>query len=336
MIETIALVLGAVLMAALGGIYSGAETGIYRLSRLRLRLAVRKGKRTAALLAKAMHDSPSLVLSMLVGTNLANYLATGLVTYTFLSLMESQRGAELYATIVATPVLFVVSELIPKNLFLYRADTLSVMLSPFLYLSHKVFTYYGAVPLLKSVANVLARVTGTHTPTKGVIASSSRHQMRTLLEDTREEGLLSAVQADLVNRIMNIHATRLRVAMIPMSKVHTVDLRSDRAAILDKIRAAQFTRWPAVDRQPDNVVGFVNVYDVLAEQRHFDTLEDFVKPIPTMPVATGILEAINLMEAESQKIALVTRPGPAGRQIPMGIVTMKDLVEELVGELAEW
>src|SRR5512146_2005743 len=118
-------ILLTVLMVIAAGLFAGCETGIYRLSRLRLRLGVERGKWRAILLAHVMQDSSGLLLSLLVGTNLAHYVATSLITALFLGLVTSERLAELYATLIAAPLLFVFSELIPKNVFLHRANALT-------------------------------------------------------------------------------------------------------------------------------------------------------------------------------------------------------------------
>ena len=90
------------------------------------------------------------------------------------------------------------------------------------------------------------------------------------------------------------------------------------------------------ERQPANILGFIDVYEPLTSPEEFTDLDNFIKPIQRIPSNTIVTDAINLMQTENQKIALVTRSGHARQERPVGIVTMKDLVEELLGELAEW
>ena len=328
-------ILLAVLIVMVAGLFSGAETGVYRLSRLRLRLGVEKGKWPALLLADVMRDSSGLLLSLLVGTNLAHYLATSLVTGVFLATVTSERAAELYTMAVAAPLLFVFSDLIPKNVFLHRADTLTFFVAPLLYVSHKILTGCGVVPLLRLMARFFARLIGSPISPKAAIASSRIHQVRAILRDTKEEGLLSDVQTEMVDRIANIPGVRLNMVMVPLDRVHTVEIHSDRATLLNELARRASTRLPVWQNTPTEIVGFINLYDVLGSGEEFTSLEKFLLPIRSLDADTSTMDAINLMRREQLKIVLATRQR-GQRDVPLGIVTMKDLVEELLGELAEW
>lgn len=329
---SILLIVSMVLVA---GLFAGSETGIYRLSRLRLRLGVERGKWPAILLAAAMQDSSGLLLSLLVGTNLAHYVATSLITGLFLGLVASERVAELYAMAVAAPLLFVFSELLPKNIFLHRANFLTALVAPLLYASHKIFTWCGAVPLLRLMSRLFARLIGSPVSPKTMIASSQSHQVRAILRDTQDEGILSDVQAQMVDRIANIPGVRLSTVMVPLNLVHAVEIHTDRAALLKEFEKHAWTRLLVWHSTPFEIVGFINVYDVLGAGEEFTSLWKFLLPLQRLDGDTSITQAINVMRREQLRIVLVTRQR-GRREIPMGIVTMKDLVEELLGELAEW
>jgi len=324
-----------VLMVLAAGLFAGSETGIYRLSRLRLRLGVERGKWPAILLADVMQDSSGLLLSLLVGTNVAHYVATSLITGLFLGIVASERAAELYAMAVAAPLLFVFSELIPKNVFLHRANLLTSLVAPLLYASHKVFTRCGAVPLLKLTSRLFARLLGSSVSPKALIVSSQSHQVRAILRDTQEEGILSDVQTQMVDRIANIPGVRLSTVMVPLNLVHAVEMRADRTVLLKELEKHAWTRLLVWENTPFEVVGFINVYDVLGTGEEFTGLQKFLLPLRSLDGDTSITEAINIMRREQLRIVLVTRQR-GRREVPMGIVTMKDLVEELLGELAEW
>ena len=124
--------------------------------------------------------------------------------------------------------------------------------------------------------------------------------------------------------------------MIPIEKVLTADINSDNAALLNILREHSFTRLPVIDTQTGTFTGFINIYEALSLSQQFSNLQNFIKPIKKIDAETTVTDAINFMQAEKQKILLVIKSGRAGKEKPAGIVTMKDLVEELLGELAEW
>jgi putative hemolysin len=336
MLSGLILIPTIVLLVILAGLFAGAETGIYQLSRLRLRLGIENKQLSFIMLGKAMHDSPSLLLSTLIGTNLAHYFAASIVTFMMLHRVRAEHAAELFATFITAPTLFIFSELIPKNVFFYRADTLMPALGTVLFTFQKLFTLSGIIPVLKFITRAFAGLTGTPTSTKTVISDVREHHIEAILQETREEGFLSTVQTDIINRIVLIPNIRLRAVMTPVNKVRTVAQDSDAAALLAVLKKYPFTRLPVCDRSPGNVVGFVNIYEVLSSPQPFADLRTFIKPIRNLPADMTVIDAINTMQREKQKIALITRPGHPGAERPLGIVTMKDLVEELLGELVEW
>ena len=283
-----------------------------------------------------MRDSSALLLSMLLGNNLTHYIATSIVTLLLLSRIEAEHTAELLATFITAPILFVFAELIPKSIFFYRSDTLMPALAPVLFAFHKTFSFCGAVPLLKFASRLFARLAGLRSPYKTAITAVCAPHIRVIFQETREEDILSPVQADIINRIVSISDVRISSVMTPAGKVRMVDVNSDGPALLKTLKKYAFTRLPVYEHRPENIIGFINIYESLSSTEQFADLRKFIKPIRKLPADTIVTEAINIMQTENQKIVLVTRAGHAGRERPLGIVTMKDLVEELLGELTEW
>ncbi len=336
MVNSAVLILAIVFFIILAGLFAGAETGLYRLSRLRLRLGVEKKRLSFVILGKCLRDSNGLLLSMLIATNLTYYLITSIVTNIFLSKVETENSAELFATLLTAPTLFVFSELIPKNIFFYRADLLMPYLAPVLYAFHKLLSWGGVIPMLKFVSGIFARSAGLASSSKTVITSSQKHKVQAILHDTHEEGILSSVQTDIINRLVSISNIRIRSVMIPLNNVQMLDVNSNNSALLSKLKKCAFTRLPVVEGRAGNIIGFINIYETLSSSEQFSNLRNFIRPIRKLDANTTVTDTINIMQRENQKIVLVMRTGRTGRERPIGIVTMKDLVEELLGELAEW
>jgi putative hemolysin len=326
----------ALAMVVLAGLFAGAEIGVYRLSRVRLRLGIERGQWSFRLLGRAMQDSGSLLLSLLVATSLTAYVATSIVTSMFLDLLGSEYRAELLTAVVAAPILFVFSELIPKNVFLQRADQLTPLLSPLLWTTHRLLTWCGVIPLLRLASGALGRLTGSTTPTRTAVDSAQQHQVRALLAETREEGLLSPVQSEIVDRIVKMPHPRLGTVMVPLSAVQSLDVRSDRSALLDRLQRFAITRFLVWEGSPAQIIGFIPIYEVLTSDVPFSDLRAFVQPIQHFDAETPVIDAIHGMRRHELEIVLVVRTRRGGRDTPIGIVTMKDLVEEFLGELAEW
>jgi putative hemolysin len=339
MINTIILIFIAVLMVFLSGLFAGAETGVYRLSRLRLQLGIERKRLSFMLLGKAMRDSTGLLLSMLIGNNFTHYIVTSIVTYILwknLLNVKTAHTTELFATLITAPILFVFSELIPKNIFFYRADYVMPFFAPLIFVFHKVFSWCGAVPLLRYISGIFARLTETYVPSKARTTSEQRHHIKAIIADSREEAILSAVQTNIISRLVNISEIQIRSVMTPINQVQMIDINSEKNTLLNILKEYDFTRLLVVDGQPTNIIGFINLYEALSSPEQFTNLRDFIQPIRQLRANTTVIDAINFMRKENQKLILVMQTGHTGRQRPIGIITMKDLVEELVGELTEW
>lgn len=336
MTNSVLLIAASLLFVALAGLFAGAETGMYRLSRLRLRLGIGSRRLGFVMLGKAMDDSASLLLSMLVGTNLAYYLATSFVTALLLRELGAEHTAELLATIITAPVLLVFSELIPKNLFFYRADSFMPLFAPVIYGFHKVLTWSQVVPLLKGLSGLFAGFVGIAAPPQTVVSDVRCSHIKAILRETREEGFLSPVQSDIVDRIVAVPALKIRSVMTPLNGVRMAAVDSDAKALLEVLKDCPFTRLPVFERSRENIIGFVNIYEALSSDREFKDLQSLVRPMRAVTAETTVIDAIEIMQKEKQKMILVTRPAHLGRERPLGIATMKDLVEEVLGELTEW
>lgn len=325
-----------VVAVSLAGLFAGAETGIYQLSRVRLQLAIEKKRFLSVVLGASLRDRPALLLSILLGTNLAHYVATSVITYTLLASGRLEHTAELFAAFITVPTLFVFSELLPKNIFFYRPDSLMPCCGPFLFVFHKLFTWSGIVPLLKLLSTVPGRLTGSGAAFKAAMSAGHPRHIGAIVRDTEEEGILSPVQTEMINRLISISNLTIRSVMTSIAEVQMVDVNSDKSVLLDRMKEYAFTCLPVYDRLRGNIIGFVNIYDCLSSGQEFTNLHDFIRQVRKLPAETLVTDAIDIMRREKEKIVLVTLVGHLGREKPIGIVTMKDLVEELLGELAEW
>ncbi len=327
-----------VVLIGLGAFFSGSETGVYRMSRFQLRLGIEQKRPFYGLLQTVLDDSQGVVFSILVGNNLVNCAATAMVTLLFVSADFGQKAA-FYATLVMTPVLFTCSEVIPKNIYYYRSDVLMPRFAGLLYLFYKLFSYTGIVWLLKAISNWFSVITGVSGDTTEALTAGRKAPIRRIIAESREERILSPLQNDIMNRLLKMPSTSLAAVMTPAAKVEMLNVKSKRPEVLAMLARCPYTNYPVYEQKPSRVIGFVSIYEVLNANEDFQDLHKFVKPIKTYPADSPVIDTMNTMRLGRHKIVLVTKRGSHGQKKEdrfVGIVTMKDLVEELTGELAEW
>lgn len=327
-----------VLLIGLSSFFSGSETGVYRLSRFRLRVGLQQGRSGVRWLARALRDGHGLMLSLLTGNNLVNYLLTSLVTMMLLSRARDPHAAELTATLIITPTLFVFGEILPKTLYYHRADVLLPRFGPVLWFFHALFTYTGIVPVLKGATVWLNRLVGVRTDTSTALAASARHQVHQLIQETREEGLLSPLQRQILQQLIAAPNIQVRQVMVPLRQVEGVDVRTDRAGLRDALAGARHDRLCVYDERPDRIIGLVNAPALLAGGEAFADLRRFVQPLRSVCTTCSVLDALVQMRTRGERTLIVTAaprtakdaaaPPPA-----VGILTLQDLLEELTGQI---
>ena len=330
---SILIILAAVFFT---GLFAGAETGIYHVSRLRLRLGIEKKQFSSIILGRILHDTPGLLISTLIGTNIAVYVATSIVSYIILEKTQFAHSAEILATLITAPVLFVFAELIPKNLFFYYSDALMLRVAPMLFGFYKFLSWCGAIELFRQISKALAKLIRTPLPSRTMIGTVQRHETAAFFRDIHEESLLSTIQADILNHLLEASNITVKEAMIPFKKIQLVEVNSNRQTLINTLKKSSFTRLLVYDGVPDSIIGFINIYEVLSSKQKITNLHDFIKPIRKISDDIEVMNAIEIMQTEKAKIALVVHITRTKRQITIGIITMKDLVEELFGELGSW
>lgn len=313
--------------------FSGAETGVYRLSRFRLRLGVEQRRSAYKILSKAVNEGPMLILSLLLGNNCVNYLITSIVTILLYRKIENQHRAEIYTAVLLAPLLFIFCEMIPKNIFYYKADTLLPRLSWGIWIIHRFFYRSGLLWILKNLSLSFSRILHLSTNTAEAVDKTQRYQVRQIIHETQEEGLLSQTQREMINRLIDISGVTAASVMIPIDKADKIPLMTTRQDLLQHLSQSRFTRQIVYGKNPADVIGYLSIYDVLSSENDFQTVQQYVIPFAEVSQTASVIEAINILRNRRERIGLVVDYGKGGRRI-VGVITLSDLIEELTGELA--
>jgi len=337
MIKLLILLFIAFATLLLSGLFSGAETGMYQMSWLRLRLGVEKKKFQFLTLSRAIRSRTDFLITMLIGNNLTHYIITSIVTFILLEYSRTRGSAEFVATLISTPVIFIFGDLIPKNIFFYSADRLMPRFSTLLLGFKYVFTYLGIIPVLRFLAARFNRLfSGKLRTGENTFSRVPRRYLNSIIQASQHEQIFTPVQTELVNRFTNIPNLTLRAVMTPLHKTVACPVNSSRTDLMKLLKRCYHTRILVYKANSKDIIGYANIYHCLSEGSDFEDISTFVTPVYKLSAGTTVNRAINIMQREKQKFILVVSNSPVGNPKPVGIVTMKDLVEELVGELSEW
>lgn len=312
------------------GYYSGAEMGLYSLNRLRLRLqADRAGDPRAALLLRLSDQRDESVLAVLLMQNIMNYL---LAVATIMLIAQAtgapEARADVYAAAILSPIVFVFGDVVPKNWFRSDANRLMYATANLVNVGVLAIKYTGVIWLLKTLSGWLTRISGQE---EGTLWRSARGEIIGLLRETAATGTLSEEQSRMIERVMNLSNIRLGNIMVTRQSAVTLPWNAGRQTLESTIRQHDYSRLPVLSADHRNVAGIVNVYDVLSDDSGGSVMH-WMRPALTIPASTSAMQALLMLRQGRQAMGIVTDP----RRGFVGIVTLKDLVEEIFGELAAW
>lgn len=314
-----------VLVAAMGlsALFSGMETGIYVMNKVRLELRAEAGGHDAQRLRRLLRKPNNLLSVLLIGNNIVNYTAAFALTALF-DLGGMGGAAEWYALVVGTLMLFVLGETVPKTVFHRLAETLTYRMSWAIAAADWVFKITGLSYFMRAASWIVMLPVRRRQST---VAVESR--LTDVFAEGQASGVLTHMQAVMVDRVMHIAEVKLADVMVPVRKAICIRRDTTREVLMRMLRKHNYSRVPVLDDAGD-VIGIVDVYDVLVEETVAVPASRMTQPLK-LPAGMTVTEALYAMRRERSMMAVAQKDSKA-----VGIVTIKDLVEEIVGELEEW
>lgn len=321
-------VVAPIVVAAVGvaasAVCSGLETGLYVVNRVRL--AVRAGREEpgAARLERELERPERLLATLLIANNTANYAGSLGVAAVIESFAIPIWAVVVLNTAVVVPVLFVLGETVPKDLFRTRADAWMTRFAMPLSIARRLLTVAGLVPLLTVVSDLIRRLVRAAPEDAG----SPRARVTRFIRESHASGSLTEAQLDLADRALAMRRRTVGTEMTPWPQVATVPRSDSPADVRVMARRTVRSRLPVVDG--GRVVGIVGVQDLLL---HGGSTASMLDPeVPRFPASTPAFAALESLRRARRPMGIVE--DRSGR--PLGVVTLKDLVEPLLGDLRAW
>jgi putative hemolysin len=320
-----ALLIALCVMAA--GFYAGAETGAYRLNRIRLHGDAEAGSRTAKLTESVVADMQRFICMILTANNVAIYGATVFGTSLVAGYVRSELAAEAISTVILAPVMLLFAEVIPKSLFQVLADPLMRWSSPLLWLTDKLLR--PVVALLLGLVTFWRRLLGIRSDARQTVVTEQ--YLSSLLAAGTQEGLLTAQQDVIVRNILELRVRPVREIMTPLSHVQMLRVDLDAPQARREIAGFTHARIPVCEGSPSNVVGILRMLDLLCEEEAGDLRRFLRKPL-FLDAETGVDAAFRRLQETGQTMAVVVDAD----QHAIGVLTMDDLLQALFSTLGAY
>ncbi len=314
--------------------FSGSETALTAASRARMHKLESDGDRRARRVNQLIRDRERLIGSILVGNNLVNILATTLASSLFVTWFGAGGLAIAVATATMTILIVLFSEVAPKTAALTRPDTLALVVAP---LIRWIVLLFSPVTFVAGhVVRAFLSVFGLN-PADAERIFSAADELRGAVDLHHEEGELEKSARDIVRGALDLDEITVGEIMVHRKSIDMLDIEEKPAALLAQAMKSGHTRFPLYRRETENIVGVLHVKDFLRALWELDgdvskvVVADIARKPYFAPETTTLQEQLDNFRKGQEQFALIVDEYGSIR----GLVTMEDIIEEIVGEIED-
>lgn len=309
-------------------VFSSSETAFLSVNKIRMRNLSQEGNKKAQLVERLLEDGDRLFASILVGNNLVNILASSMTTSLMISVFGNQGVYIAYATGIVTLLILVFGEITPKSLATKKADSLAFALANFINLVVVVTT--PVVIVLNRVSRVFIILLGGSGEIRPTV---TEEELKTIVTVSHEEGVLQEEKRKMIHNVFDFGETEIRDIMTPRINVTVLDEDCDYDELVEVYQKDRYSRYPVHSESFDEVVGVLNIKDLLFFQIDPGTFKvsDYLRDAFVVYEFNHIDTVFESMRKEHATMAVVLDE----YGVFSGIVTFEDIVEEIVGDIAD-
>lgn len=303
--------------------FAACETAFSSVSRIKLKAEADHGKANAKKAAYIVDNFDSAITTILIGTNIVQIVSAAMITFQVTRIWGVSWVT--LSALVTTLVLFFVGELIPKTLAKKYSLSLSMSLAPSLSFFMTIFKPLAFV--LSKIGNAFSRISDSDSE-----ITVTEDELHDIIENMKDEGNLDAEQGELVYSALTFADVSAESIVTPRVDVAAVNIASAPADILAFMQASNHSRFPVYAETIDNVIGVLQIRKFIKNYlKQGDSLQvvSLLDDIYFAHQSTKIDELLSAMSHKRVNMAIIT-DNYGGT---VGIVTVEDILEELVGEL---
>ena len=324
---TITLILVIIFLLIISAFFSGSETALTAASRPKMYQLEKENNLRAKIVNFLKNKKERLIGTLLLGNNLVNTLATAIATSFFISLLGDNQKGILYSTIVMTLLILIFGEVLPKTVAINKADKFALLFAPFIKFLVTIlspFTY-----LINFFTRIILKLFKFEISTD---ISTSEDELRGTIDlHAKSEG--TTQEKDMLQGILDLDDLQVKEIMTHRKNIEVIYVNESINKNIKKILNSQFTRLPLYDKNSDKILGIINVKDVLKninKKKKLD-LKLIAKNAWFIPETTSVLDQLQEFKKKQRHLAFVVDEYGA----LMGIVTLEDIIEEIVGDIED-
>ena len=315
-----------ILLIGLSAFFSSAETALTTVNKIRIRNLAEAGDKSAVTLTKVLEDQGKMLSAILVGNNVVNLTASSMSTTLAMNIWSNKAVG--IATGVLTLVLLVFGEISPKTISTLYSEKISLKYAKIIYLFMTVMT-----PVIYAV-NVLSSgfLRLVHVDPNRKQEAITEDELRTIVEVSHEEGVIESEEKKIINNVFDFGDSVAKDIMVPRIDMAMVEVGATYDELIDIFREEKYTRMPVYEETTDNVIGIINMKDVLLIDRNeeFHVRDLLREPLYTYEYKNTAELMVEMRQTSNNMIIVLDEYGATA-----GMITLEDLLEEIVGEIRD-
>ncbi|MBP3853567.1 MAG: HlyC/CorC family transporter [Erysipelotrichaceae bacterium] len=312
------------ILLMLSAFFSSSETAMISCNAIRMRTLSKEGNKKADQVLKVLENKEKMLSAILIGNNLVNTFAASIsatIAYSF------GGAAVSIATFLITLLILIFGEITPKTIATQHADELALSIVDIIAFLMVLFT--PVIVFVNAFSGLLLKLLGNDTKEKPTLTET---ELRTIVDVSHEEGVIEKDEKELIHNVFDFGDSKAKDVMVPRVHVCMAEDTSTYQDLVELFRREQFTRIPVYHETIDNVIGLVNMKDLLLYEdlQHFrieDVLREAYFTYENKPISELMLE----MQRSMINMAIVL--DEYGELA--GVVTLEDIIEEIVGEVRD-
>ena len=311
------------ILLGLSAFFSSAETALTTVNRMRIRGFADEGNKRAKTVMNITDNSSKMLSAILIGNNIVNLSAASLTT----SLAYRLGGSMIaMASALLTVLIILFGEITPKTMATLHAEKMSLAYAPVIHLYMKIMT--PVIILINGLSSGILFILRVDPNARTDTMTES--ELRTIVDVSHEDGVIESDEKEMIYNVFDLGDARAKDVMVPRVHVTFADVNSTYEELIEIFREDKFTRLPIFEETTDNVIGTINMKDLLL---YDNTGEFHIRDIMREAYFTyeykSISELLVEMREASFNIAIVL--DEYGETA--GLITLEDILEEIVGEI---
>ncbi len=332
---SILIPLGSIIfLLLLSAFFSGSETALTATSKARMHVLEAEGDMNARRVGMLIRDRERLIGAILLGNNLVNILATSIATSLLISFFGETGLANAIATVIMTLLILVCSEVTPKTVAISRPDSFAMAVAPIM--RWVVFVFAPVTRIVQLIVRGFLHLFGVDVSKDSAVFSAAE-EIRGAIDLHHYEGRVDKEARDLIRGALDLNEIRTEEIMIHRKSIEMLDLDRPNDAIIRQALKSAHTRLPLYRETPDNVIGILHAKDLLRAlwdaEGNADAIdfEALAREPYFAPETTTLQEQLDAFKLKQEHFALIVDEYGA----LMGLVTLEDILEEIVGEIED-